>query len=206
MIEIPPAIMESLWALILALIAAAIAYLEKMKKDDIVAFMDPTDTKVLSAPDGVPAVTYTMATEEKAKLLGGKSSADTQAILQQIAAAENEKLATYTISYSGGSYEIEYGYIKAQTTKGSGAFDPRESPAEGRGFDANGNWVRGLKMPDERFENMVTGHTPEDRAWMRSQVDQAELGGLREYKVSFSGGYYLIENGIVKGGSGAPVK
>ena len=213
MVEIPPEIMQSLWALVLVVITAIIAYIEKMKKDEIIAFMDPTDTTTLSAPEGLPAVTYTMGTAEKARILAGKTPAETKAILTQIETAEAEKLAAYTITFPGGSYEIEYGYVKSSTEPqvfepGSevGTFDPKENPAEASGLDAKGNWVRGLKMPEERFANMVHGHTSEDRAAMRTQVDQAEKAGLRNYKVAFNGGYYLIENGIVSGGSGAPLK
>jgi hypothetical protein len=82
---------------------------------------------------------------------------------------------------------------------GMGAFDPKTHTAEQRGYDANGNYVRGLKMPDERFENMVHGESAADQKNMRQQVDEAEAKGLREYQVSYSKGYYTIENGIVIG-------
>ncbi len=80
-----------------------------------------------------------------------------------------------------------------------GDFDPRQHKAEESGEDANGNYVRGLKMPDSRFKNMVLGHSPEEQKSMRQQVDEAEAKGLRTYQVTHSRGYYDIENGIVKG-------
>jgi hypothetical protein len=81
-----------------------------------------------------------------------------------------------------------------------GDFDPKTHTAEQRGYDANGDYVRGLKMPDERFENMVHGESAKDHDKMRQQVDEAEAKGLRNYQVTYSRGYYDIENGIVKGG------
>ena len=87
-----------------------------------------------------------------------------------------------------------------------GTFEPRLYPAEQSGLDKNGQWVRGLKMPIERFNNMVHGHSETEKADMRRQVDEAEAAGLRGYMVKFGLGYYLVENGIVIGGAGSPVK
>lgn len=83
-----------------------------------------------------------------------------------------------------------------------GDFNPIEHTAEDKGYDAQGNYVRGLKMPPNRFKNMVHGHSPADQQSMRQQVDEAEAKGLREYQVRHSRGYYMIENGIVIGGGG----
>jgi hypothetical protein len=80
-----------------------------------------------------------------------------------------------------------------------GDFDPKKHTAEERGIDASGNYVRGLKMPDTRFENMVHGHPASEQESMRKQVDEAEAKGLRTYQVKHSKGYYNIENGIVIG-------
>jgi hypothetical protein len=182
MFEIPPAIMESLWALLLALVAAVIAYLEKSKKDEIIAFMDPTDTTTLSAPEGLPAVTYTMGTEEKAKILAGKSAADTQAILQQIATAEAEKLATYTITYQGGSYEIEYGYVK-QSIIADATRPPR-------------------KVDEETFRWLMAGLPESEAASVRAQVDAAEAQGLRQFTVTTSRWVYIIDNGLIADSKG----
>lgn len=87
-----------------------------------------------------------------------------------------------------------------------GTFDPRLYPAEQSGLDKNGYWSRGLKMPDERFRNMATGHTETEKVEMRRVIDEAEAAGLRNYMVKFANGYYLVENGIVIGGAGSPVK
>jgi len=80
-----------------------------------------------------------------------------------------------------------------------GDFDPRKHTAEERGIDAKGNYVRGLKMSDTRFKNMVTGHSPAEQQSMRQQVEEAEEKGLRTYQIKHAKGYYNIENGIVIG-------
>jgi hypothetical protein len=80
-----------------------------------------------------------------------------------------------------------------------GEFNPKEHTAEQRGYDAKGNYVRGLKMPPSRFENMVHGHSSDEQKSMRQQVNEAEARGLRKYYVKHSRGYYTVENGIVIG-------
>lgn len=80
-------------------------------------------------------------------------------------------------------------------------FDPKMHPAERKGYDANGNYVRGLKMPDSRFENMVHGLSPAEQQSIRKQVDEAEAKGQRTYQIKYSKGYFNIENGILIGGA-----
>ncbi|OPZ42470.1 MAG: hypothetical protein BWY93_01821 [Euryarchaeota archaeon ADurb.BinA087] len=80
-----------------------------------------------------------------------------------------------------------------------GDFDPRKHTAEERGIDAKGDYVRGLKMSETRFKNMVTGHSPAEQQSMRQQVEEAEAKGLRTYQIKHAKGYYNIENGIVIG-------
>ena len=80
-----------------------------------------------------------------------------------------------------------------------GDFNPKEHTAEEKGYDAEGNYVRGLKMPESRFKNMVHGHSADEQRSIRQQVDEAEAKGLRTYQVKHSKGYYTIENGIVVG-------
>ena len=80
-----------------------------------------------------------------------------------------------------------------------GDFAPTKHTAGGSGYDANGNYVRGLKMPPTRFENMVHGHPSAEQQSTRQQVDEAEVKGLRIYQVKHARGYYNIENGIVVG-------
>ncbi len=85
------------------------------------------------------------------------------------------------------------------TASRMGDFDPRKHTAEERGIDAKGNYVRGLKMSETRFKNMVTGHSPAEQQSMRQQVEEAEAKGLRTYQIKHAKGYYNIENGIVIG-------
>jgi len=80
-----------------------------------------------------------------------------------------------------------------------GDFNPKEHTAEEAGYDAKNNYVRGLKMPDSLFNNMVHGHSANEQTSMRQQVDEAEAKGLRTYQVKHSKGYYNIENGIMIG-------
>jgi len=80
-----------------------------------------------------------------------------------------------------------------------GDFDPRTHIAEEAGYDANENYLRGLKMPGTRFGNIVHNHPPDEQRSMRMQVDEAEAAGLRHYQVRHSRGFYIIENGIVVG-------
>ncbi|MDD1718492.1 MAG: hypothetical protein LUQ25_00400 [Methanoregulaceae archaeon] len=80
-----------------------------------------------------------------------------------------------------------------------GDFDPRKHTAQEAGYNAQDKYVRGLKMSATAFQNMVAGHSSEEEAGMRKQVDEAEAAGLRNYQVKHPRGYYTIENGIVIG-------
>jgi hypothetical protein len=90
-------------------------------------------------------------------------------------------------------------------TRAEGTFDPKVHTAEEEGIDANGGWCRGLKMPDARFANMITGHSADEAKYMRKQVDEAEAAGLRYYVVKWKpddpSRYYVVENGVVIGGT-----
>ena len=86
MIDIPTAVIESLWALIIAVIAAVIAYLEKVKKDNAIAAYDVTSTQssdpviVASLPERTWKMsdstkrwlTFDATPENKAKILAQK--------------------------------------------------------------------------------------------------------------------------------------
>jgi hypothetical protein len=58
-----------------------------------------------------------------------------------------------------------------------GDFNPKEHTAEESGYDAKDHYVRGLKMPESLFQNMVHGHSPDEEKRMRQQVDEAEGKG-----------------------------
>jgi len=105
--------------MLIALIAAIIAYWQKRQKDtavnetrQIVAFFDPKDETVTSPPDQVPARSWKMNDETKRWVLAGHSPDDQASLLKQIAEAEEQKKMRYIISVPNAFYEIEYGLVK----------------------------------------------------------------------------------------------
>ena len=114
MIEIPPSVIESLWALIIAVIAAVIAYLEKVKKDNAIAAFDVTSTQssdpVIVA--SLPERTWKMNDSTKRWLTFDATPENKAKILAQIEAAENQHKVEYQIVFDGGYYNIEYGLLK----------------------------------------------------------------------------------------------
>lgn len=198
-------IMELLAAVV---IPAVIAYYQKSQKDEGTAFMDPSNTEVTKAPDYIPDSAFVMKPGTMAKIVAGRSQEEVTRILAEIKKAEEGRVKRYTIKTADGDeYVIEYGYIDVWPEEDDdslepvkGDFDPKIHTAEEHGSTPEGNYVRGLKMPDSRFANMAVGHTLEDIASMRKQVDEAEAKGFRNYMVKFSNGFYVIENGVVIGG------
>jgi hypothetical protein len=114
MIDIPATVIESLWALVIAAIAALIAYLEKVKKDNAIAAYDVTSTQS-SDPAivaSLPERTWKMSDSTKRWLTFDATEANKATILTQIEAAENEHKVEYQIVFDGGYYNIEYGLLK----------------------------------------------------------------------------------------------
>lgn len=193
---------------IIAIVTGVIAYYQKSQKDEAAAFMEPANIDVTKAPSFVPATAFVMSPETKAEIVAGRSLEETQKILAVIQQNEDARVKSYTIKTSDGEYGIEYGYIKTRPVveEGneplpSGDFDPKIHTAEEAGIDKKGDWVRGLHMPESRLKNLVHNHTLEDQASLKEQVANAEAQGERNYIAKFSGGFYIIENGIVIGGS-----
>lgn len=117
---IPQAVIDAWWALIIAVIAAAMGYLQKLGKDEaveakqaVIDYFDPTVKTVTDPPAEIPARTYTMSDVTKDWLTYGEADADKATILEQVAQAEKNGQATYRVTYSKGYYDIEYGLIKA---------------------------------------------------------------------------------------------
>jgi hypothetical protein len=126
--------------LFIAAIAAAIAFIQNRKKKtaeretavakaetaaaedrtmdaedraaQVVSFFDPADETVTVAPAGIPARSYRMSDETKRWLTFDLLPGEQQALLQQIAEAEEQGRTSYRISVPGCSYEIEYGLVK----------------------------------------------------------------------------------------------
>lgn len=122
---IPPAVIEAWWALVLVVIAAAAAYLQKLDKDEavettkaVIDYFDPTVKTVTTPPEIIPARTYQMSDVTRNWLTVGETPEDAANILEQVTKAEENGQATYRITYSKGWYDIEYGLIKASARAG----------------------------------------------------------------------------------------
>lgn len=122
---IPPAVIEAWWALVLVVIAAAAAYLQKLGKDEavettkaVIDYFDPTVKTVTTPPEIIPARTYQMSDVTRNWLTVGETPEDAANILEQVTKAEENGQATYRITYSKGWYDIEYGLIKASARAG----------------------------------------------------------------------------------------
>lgn len=112
--DIPATVIESAWALVIALIAAIIAYLEKQKKDNAIAAFDVTSTQS-SNPEivaSLPERTWKMSEATRRWLTFDATPENKASILSQIEAAENEHKVAYQIVFDGGYYNIEYGLLK----------------------------------------------------------------------------------------------
>jgi len=101
-------------------ILALFAYIQNRQKNTIqkenetvVAFFDPADETVSTAPASVPGRSYKMGTSTKRWLTFDHSPEERESLLRQVAEAESERKATYTITVPSAWYEIEYGLVKA---------------------------------------------------------------------------------------------
>jgi uncharacterized membrane protein YraQ (UPF0718 family) len=114
MIEIPQIVIEQLWTLVVALIAAIVVYIQNKQKNDSVAAFDVTSTQS-SNPEivaSLPERTWKMSDSTKRWLTFDATSENKATILSQIEAAENEHKVEYQIVFDGGYYNIEYGLLK----------------------------------------------------------------------------------------------
>jgi len=101
-------------------ILALFAYIQNRQKNTIqaenaqvVAFFDPADESVSTAPASVPGRSYKMSTSTRRWLTFDHSPEERESLLRQVAEAESERKATYTITVPSAWYEIEYGLVKA---------------------------------------------------------------------------------------------
>ncbi len=177
-------------------------------------FFDPKDTTVVFAPAGVDPATYTMSSEDRARIQYGKSEADIAAIGAQIENAERQGLGVYTIVCSGVDIPVEYGIpreavphqaIPPPPIQGQGGrvagpeFDPLAHYTSDFGYDANRNLVRGTRMTDVTFKVMTFGETEESRESLRKGVDAAEAAGMTHYYLTGGISPYLVHRGIQYG-------
>ena len=112
--QIPAEVLAQFWQLILAIVAAIIAYLKVKETATVKAAYDVT-----SAESSNPAIvatlperTWKMSDSTKRWLTFDATPDNKAKILQQIEAAENEHKVSYQIVFDGGYYNIEYGLLK----------------------------------------------------------------------------------------------
>lgn len=117
MIDIPQAVMDALWALILAVIGWVMAYIQTQKKEEVQAekaqveaFYDPVNGNS-PVPASVPERAWRMSEETKRWLCAGHSETEKAQLLQQVAEAEAAGKTDYYIGYSTGWYHINFGLI-----------------------------------------------------------------------------------------------
>jgi hypothetical protein len=109
-----PIDLTGVFPLILAVLTALIALIkyimENMEKKAIVEFYDPLKVEDKPKPD-VPKRSYLMSDATKAWLICGETPADQTTLLNQVAAAEAQGLVKYTVRWSTGWQDIEYGLM-----------------------------------------------------------------------------------------------
>lgn len=116
---IDPNLLEQLIAAIISIVSILIAIFKAQDEKAAIAqtaavnaFFDPADETVVVPPEGIPARSYLMTDETKRWITYAESPEDSALILNQIAAAEVNKLVSYRIKYGKGYYDVEYGLIK----------------------------------------------------------------------------------------------
>lgn len=120
--QIPAEVIAQFWQLILAIVAAIIAYLKVKETATVKAAYDVTtaessDPKIVAA---LPERTWKMSDSTKRWLTFDATEENKKKILSQIDAAENEHKVSYQIVFDGGYYDIEYGLLKGSAGNPSG--------------------------------------------------------------------------------------
>ena len=83
----------------------------------ILGDFDPSDETVTRAPVSVPGRSFRMSNETRRWITRGHSPEEQESLLRQMAEAEAERRATYTITVPSAWYEIEYGLVKSSAKK-----------------------------------------------------------------------------------------
>ena len=104
-------------AVLVTLFSILLAWWQNRLKKETVEFYT-VPTVVPSVPPkavslGLPERSYLMAEWTKKWITFGESEEDKNSLLQQVSIAEEQGLTGYTIRYSKGYYEINWGLIKA---------------------------------------------------------------------------------------------
>ena len=115
--QIPQEVIAQFWQLILAIVAAIIAYLKVKETATVKAAYDITsaessDPKIIAT---LPERTWKMNDSTKQWLTFDATPENKASILFQIEQAENEHLVEYQIVFDGGYYNIEYGLLKGSS-------------------------------------------------------------------------------------------
>lgn len=117
MIDIPAEVMNSLWALVLAIIGWVMAYLENQKKQEVTeekenveTFYDPK-TGNTAVPESVPERAWKMSEETKRWLQAGHTETEKAQLLAQVAEAEAAGKTDYYLTCGNGWYHINFGLI-----------------------------------------------------------------------------------------------
>lgn len=114
--------MEPLWtnaidafiALVFALIAiwqGIDARKAKKMTTTVIAALNPADATVTTAPEILPGRTWKMTDETKHWLTFDHPENEQKMLLDQVAAAELNRILDYTIHFPGGYYNISSGLI-----------------------------------------------------------------------------------------------
>lgn len=85
---------------------------------EVISYFNPGDEAVTTAPDVIPGRSYKMSDQTKRWLTFDHPPEEQEMLLRQVAEAEAEKLATYTITVPSAWYDIEYGLIKGSGRTG----------------------------------------------------------------------------------------
>jgi hypothetical protein len=112
------AIFQNLIDAIITAIVALIAVWQYYKADKaekkttaVVAALTPGDDSVLVAPADLPGRSWKMSPETKRWLTFDHPPDEQTSLLEQVAAAEANRVIDYQISYPGGYYNISAGGI-----------------------------------------------------------------------------------------------
>lgn len=90
----------------------------KTETKEVVNYFTPGDDSVTVAPETLPPRSYKMADSTKRWLTFDHPEVEQEQLLRQVAEAEEQKLATYTITVPSAWYDIEYGLIKGSGKNG----------------------------------------------------------------------------------------
>ncbi len=102
---------QTILTVIVTILGYILAYLKTNEVKNVQNFFDPA-SPVIIPPKNTPTRSYLMSDSVKAFLICGESASDQATMITQVEEAEAAGKIKYTISYSKGYYNIEYGQIR----------------------------------------------------------------------------------------------